>query len=449
MLGSMLRIRGPLASVVTAVMVLLGSALPAQAAVPADARQQQTAVTQHLNRLLNPKSSGIFVRAPDKFSGAPQRLVPATLLRNDILTPTGVFPAADPICPTPDGSNGYGVQANLAGGCAANGYVMAQAGIVVGTHMDRYDVGVYYPTDSNSVDNRCHDLGNGTVECAEGGVGIQTKGPVAYDGTGCHAEDQADSPSPKGVSLVSGANCRCNAALSGNRWNDWVDHWLKYSHRSTGATFPWFQGSNPKRPYYVKGGARGKAPMWALDQVSCSMTTKKDAIELQNALWQRRLEWWNGTLPTARFGLQQQGIDVSARPATLGSRVADRYYFGWNEIPVRGAIDAEPGRWDALMIKLPAQADSLTDLSPAAARDLDALLVELIETTGVPIGSPAGKPAVVLTETYSRAKKGWQHAFGCETFDFRSVGGSLTLTYVPPGTGGTGAAGACVLSRDA
>jgi hypothetical protein len=127
------------------------------------------------------------------------------------------------------------------------------------------------------------------------------------------------------VSLISNANCRCNAALSGHGWNDWVDHWLTYAGSSTGWSGKWFRRNQQDVPYY----------------------------------------------------------------------------FGWNEVPVWRTIDQQVQSWDALLIKLPAQADSLRDLPPEEQRALD----------------------------------------------FAPVGGSLRLTYVPEADPSTGGRGACFLSR--
>ena len=323
----------------------------------------------------------------------------------------------------------------------------ASAGVVVGSKIDDFDIGVYYPTDSNSVDNRCHDPGNGIKECPVQGVALQTTGPLNYDGTGCHKGDQEDSPSPDGTLLVSGVNCQCNADLSGHRWNDWVDHWLKYAGSSGGWSGKWFRKNQAGIPYYEKNGKVGKAPMTVLDQVSCSMNNKKDAAQLQNALWERRFEWWNGTLPTARFALELQGIDVASDRRVLGSQVADRYYFGWNEAPVLGTIDRKPESWDAILIKLPAQKDSLSDLGPEAIQNLGTRLIELLKDSGQTIGSPDGIQTVVLTENYSEPKQGWQHAFQCENFNFGPASGTLRLTFVPETDPTTGGKGACYLSQ--
>ena len=407
----------------------------------------QTAVTRSLNGLIDPAASGVLIRAIDKFSGAAQRLVPATFLRNDIITPSQMFPPMGPICPTPDMSNGYFVLPIGVDNCTQDGYVEASAGVVVGSKIDDFDIGVYYPTDSNSVDNRCHDPGNGIKECPVQGVALQTTGPVNYDGTGCHLGDQEDSQGPDGTSLVSGVNCQCNADLSGHRWNDWVDHWLKYAGSSSGWSGKWFRKNQADIPYYEKNGKTGKAPMTVLDKVSCSMNNKKDTAQLQNALWERRFEWWNGTLPTASYGLELQGVDVASNRSVLGRRVADRYYFGWNEVPVLGTIDRKPESWDAILIKLPAQKDSLNDLGPAAIKNLGTRLIELVNDTGQTIGSPDGIQTVILTEKYSETKQGWQHAFECESFDFGSGSGALRLTFVPETDPTTGGKGACYLSQ--
>merc|ERR1711879_573797 len=65
-------------------------------------------------------------------------------------------------------------------------------------------------------------------------------------------------------------------------------------------------------------------------------------INLQNQLWWKRWEWSDRTVPYVEY-------DTSVAWKNRG-------YWGWNEIPVSRDAIANIDNWDAIMIKLPADA---------------------------------------------------------------------------------------------
>lgn len=81
------------------------------------------------------------------------------------------------------------------------------------------------------------------------------------------------------------------------------------------------------------------------------MSNPRDLIKLQNQLWWKREQWNDGTVPSlTEWGFK---YDSSGDP---DSAVKNRPYWGWNEIPVSRAMVSDIANWDAIMIKLPADA---------------------------------------------------------------------------------------------
>jgi len=300
---------------------------------------------------------GILVRSPlDGFENDFSKLVvPATFWVNDIFTPTALYPG--------QGSNGNVMCPSDQGFCDADPntgddgpWNYAQLAIVVGSGMwdlmsdydniQSYDWGwgVFYPTDSNAVDKRCRYLeSDGGYDCPGGWIDINSGswqkdhmngGSGAYPagnpytgggggGTGCHTDlssriDQNDAYTSSGTSLTRNYDCECNYEIvnDGDGSLDiWVDTFMSTWH----------------------------GPMYSLDYAACWMNNPRDMIKLQNALWWKRTEWADGSVPWAEYG-----------NGAVGIMDGDRRYWGWNEIPVDRFAVNDPLNWDAVMIKLPA-----------------------------------------------------------------------------------------------
>lgn len=416
-----------------AVVLVFGLAGCGGDSTTVDAESGQTDISQMLNEALDPKSGGVLYRVPD---GQTTKLVPASLLRNDSYAPTQTY-TVPPQCPN-EGTDGYDALPDYLGVCKGDDpYLEATVGSVVGKNADQYDAGVYYPTDSNSVDKRCFYDGK-DYKCPDKSG---APGPADFDGTGCHAGNQEDAPSPDGVKLVSSPACQCNVDLSGNDWNDWIDHWIKYSASGDNGSL-WFTGNDPSIPYYQSGGKKGKAPSFAMDLVSCWSKDKDSMIGLQNAFWRNRASWWNGTFPMApeaqRDFANQDGM---------------KYYWGWNEVVVRAEIDTKKEDWDAIVAKLPAGMQSISELSESAQRALGATLEKYTQGNNVALGSPDSAYTLVLKETYQQGDSAnpdqWQSNFFCEPFDFASVGGTLKINSLGPEDPSSNGKGACWLSKSA
>jgi hypothetical protein len=416
-----------------------------------------TDISDMLNGSLDPGSSGVLLRVPD---GLDAKLVPASFSRNDIKAPTSMYVGV-PTTQAPNGSGGpqcTGTQnesktdgysdttgfvvdwcssadappagSGLAG---ADPFTMAGVGAVVGTNFDKYDRQVYYPTDANATDKRCHWKGGdpSNQDCPDtagsGGAGTT-------DGKGCHPS-QTDAPGPDGVTLVSDPMCQCNADLSGNDWGDWIDHWLQYAQDSPNqqpggdnADYTFFAGNDESVPYSEEGGRKGKAPMFAMDWVSCWVSDVDDLVALQNAFWTNRARWFNGLVPQAPAELRD-----------LDDQDGMKYYWGWNEIPIPSSFDKNNDDWDSLVIKLPAGTPSIADLSSQAQKDLSAGLSAFVKTNDVKLGSPQTAYALVLREEFKGG--GWQREFICEAHDFADI----SLKYLPKDDPSSDGKGSCWL----
>lgn len=294
--------------------------------------------------------------------------------------------------------------------------------------------GVFYPTDSNSVDWRCRWLdqyngydcgpdpdntrGGGWIDGDSGvwtdadkqGTGSYPAGNPEVDdstggGTGCHLDkrgsltlDQTDAYDSNGQNLVQDHHCQCNYEFNGD-WNDWVYHWIQYAvPKSTVADGNWFVG--------------GRAPSRALDMVSCWMNNPRDMIQLQNALYWARADWSNQLTPETHW---------SKDP------LSTRIYWGWNEIPMDRMSLIEPANHDATMIKLPASLcgngggdDTLGCLTGGAAyaleRDLDNWANDGYLVPGFDHISDRPGSYIVMAREWVDDFFNWQKYFFCESW---------------------------------
>jgi len=93
-----------------------------------------------------------------------------------------------------------------------------------------------------------------------------------------------------------------------------------------------------------RGAIGGSGPSWANDIAACWMNNIRDMIKLQNQLWWKRWEWSDRSVPFVEY---DRSIAWK-----------NRNYWGWNEIPVSRDVITNMDNWDAIMIKLPADACS-------------------------------------------------------------------------------------------
>ena len=354
-----------------------GLALNATHNTPSGLKATGGAMHDNLNNQIATGNSGTFtggkgvlLRAMD---GLTTKVVPASFLTNDIITPSVSYPSGgggsgNPQCPCDSGTSGYSPGPKCQPGYTGDRgpWNSAQLGAVVGSKMSNimahYDQiqdtnwgwGVFYPSDSNSVDHRCRHLGsengwdcpggwltdNGawTADSSKKGAGNYPAGNPYADaswggGTGCHfaesrsAIDQTDAVNSQGTNLVQDRDCQCSYSLKGDGWNTWVKQWLQHA--------------TPKKGQEWQGWFRhGKAPSFALDYAACWVNNPRDMIELQNALYYHRYQWSNQMLPSSHWN------DYAT--TTL------RMYWGWNEVPVSQTDMDNRNNWDAIFIRLPA-----------------------------------------------------------------------------------------------
>jgi uncharacterized protein YjbI with pentapeptide repeats len=246
-------------------------------------------------------------------------------------------------------------------------------------------------------------------------------GPGDHDGRGCHslggdggAAPQVLAAGPDGETLVQGKNCQCNVKLNGNDWNDWIDHWLKYAYPPDDSQsgdysdqFTYFKGSKPDVTFDEQGGRNAKAQGTNVDWSACWTTTIDDMVALQNALWQRRGEWWNGQIP-----LQPEGhrnlTDVEGQP----------YYWGWNEVPFFNEVDFVENR-DATNIMLPANFDSLDSLDDTAKKFLLSGIKTMVNDSDAKRALDiSAEPDVVIMAQESVGGKSWKREFYCQDYTF-------------------------------
>ena len=316
---------------------------------------------------------GVIVR--NAFDGYEENsnlaVVPATFWVNDIFSPSQFYPNGVPECPS---SNWQPPCDGGAGGPSPFDYVVV--GYVIGSQMDKviedfqniqeptYSKGTFYAMDSNASDQRCRyepqfePAYNYTCRSFDGAVagtlycpGNQQpctwkadptqKGPGQYvpsegGGRGCHASpnqsefvfDQTQTPPGASFFLTQDEACQCPASQGDafkvieNGWEQWVNSFVQ----STNAG-------------WVTGPSK---PSWALDLTACWHDNVRDMINLQNWIYFDRLKWSNQTVPITDW--------TSRPPDSL------RAFWGWNEIPVDRLVVSNRANWDAVVIKLPAQA---------------------------------------------------------------------------------------------
>ena len=392
---------------------------------------KQAKLTLNLNRKLKASSSGVLLRAIPDNPGTPY--VPSSWTRNDIRTPNSMYLVQNPWCgpraqdtpfqaytlngPWDDGAFvrdicGKYRKQNDGVKPWTNTFAMAQAGLV-STKVNKFTAKTFYPTDSNASDGRAAFTGldgnsDPTYNYPSGSYGHIRGGAGYAQGRGCHEDNgqinQTDARIPgTDSSLVSWYDCRCEMKLSANNWQPWVDQWLDYTKDP--ASEPYFYGNDSGRPFNVDGGVVAKAPMWALDLASCWVGNRNDLVSLQNALWDNRARWWNGMVP-----LPPQ----SAWDAGPMNKETQRYYWGWNEVPVKKAID-KPKNWDAIVVRLPAGTQKIQQLSSYAKKQLKKDLKKITSQYNVPLGSKSKSAVVILTERLTGAQS-WQRQFMCQNY---------------------------------
>lgn len=365
--------------------------------------------------------------------------------------------------------DGYFIQPykGTTGDCNSDAYQYAIVGkVAIGDIKSIADT--FYPTDSNSVDARFDTEVNPPTQ-AENGRGCH----YSYDDTsGVWNPDQTDARNSNGDALVKNGRCACMdpGALPAEAWvSQWIRFagdaagntltiggnrpnakatWLVLSPRYKGNPAFWFNTSGKNglpnqqttyegrtvdpgqylqnTPWYGDGGRLNKAPMWGLDLASCWYDDPGPMMALQNKLWERRAEWWNGYAP--RPPVEHQRLDDP-----LGMK----YYWGWNEVVLNKAkFDSASV---ANVIKLPAGQARIAELSPAAqeqlARDLAA--------------SPRDLPVVVMSESLVPGTQGnprFTRSVSCQPYDFGSIAISCTGG---PSTGPSSSTGVIVPSDPA
>lgn len=374
---------------------------------------------------------GILVRSPidGLEAGATNVVVPATFWVNDIYAPSQLYPtsgaSADPWCPN-DGDTGFGPVGYscsvdiLTGESGPWNY--AQMAIVVASKMDQFFTdferiqdkdwgwGVFYASDSNSVDKRCRYLDefqgwdcpsywqtvDGDVDYFEDklGAGSYPWGNPTVDasnggGAGCHFEptmpgiDQTKAFDADGDGLVMDQHCQCNYKFADD-WSKWVELWI------------------------VKGDVLngGSGPSWSMDLGMCWTNNPRDMIQMQNQLWWFSNEWNNGLIPTADY--------------SKGEADSERPYWGWNEIPVDIKI-MDSDYWDAVFIKLPAAMqdqgndDNLDMLTDGAKKNLIEQIDTWVDAGFVELG-PSGRQTVVVRET--RDNTNYFRSFFCQSWTY-------------------------------
>lgn len=403
-----------------------------------DSSDDQTDITKKLNGMIAKSQSGIYkgghgvlVRAMN--DGLSSTVVPATLLVNDIIPPSTMYPDGNPMCPN-NGWSGY----NKANSCSDDPFARAQVGAVIGTNLpnlfkdgsniqsDHWQNGVFYGSDSNSADQRCRwsSKYNG-YDCPGGwipwdgsfasnpqklGAGNYASGnPNAGGGgggAGCHFSiydkgiDQFDAVKGN-TNLVSNQWCECNYNLNGNWWQDWVQQWINYGKAKQGFEWMgWF--------------GKGKAPSFGMDFAMCWVNNPRDMIQIQNAMWWFKDDWNNRLLPESPTFNDKQ-------PSS------QRRYWGWNEIPLDRSAVNKPVNWDAIVIKLPPAAcgsdgkdDHVKCLSNDSQNHLEQLLSWYVSQNYLKpgLGNIAKRPGsyVVFLKEYYVGNRAWERGFFCESW---------------------------------
>lgn len=404
----------------------------------------QTSVTQALNAAItsNPGAGVyqggkgvIFRNINDGLQG--KTVVPTTFIVNDIFSANIAYPNGNPMCPS-SGWDGF----TKGNPCTSDPYLNAVVGVVMGStqtlnklfkdfgniQKPDWGYGVFYATDSNAADHRCYwkEKNQGwecpgawidektmkvSLDSRQRGAGYYPAGnPNAGGGgggAGCHWSssgqniDQYDSSAQP--NLVGNFWCECNYDLKGHGWLDWVNQWLY-----KGVAKSKFQS---KQGWF--DGGKKKAPNWAVDEGICWVNNMIDMIEMQNMIWFKRWDWANQLMPQSSWNIQL--------PET------QRYYWGWNEIPLNAADVDNAQNWDAIVIKLPVAicggsgGNDVLDCMPVKAQeDLENQLAwhEQNGKLKVGEGNIGNRPGsyVVLLREYQQATNYWQRYFFCQSW---------------------------------
>jgi len=440
----------------------------------------QTDITTRLNGYIVPKDGtvygggkGVLIRnINDGLLGdVTKKVVPGSFLTDDIVAASIAYPNGNPFCPT-TGYNGFQHLKACTDNPWINAVVLAVVGSSMGKLFPHFDTvqtdpnwgwGVFYGTDSNSVDQRCRFLSSSkgydcpgfwidmhgrsqTCLTCKGAGGYAAGNPLSSTGggggAGCHvnkakrAWDQFDADSQE--NLVSGystggSDCQCNYNLKGNGWQDWVMQWIQHAKAKPG--FSWEAWLGPGKKL---------APGFAVDLTACWVNNPRDMIYIQNMMWFHRFEWDNQLMP-------QSSWDFNANDAA-----SQRRYWGWNEVPVDAKVVNDPRNWDAVVIKLPAAicprssggGDSLKCLSASAQIDLQTQLDWYVSKNLLKVGEgfQGSRPGsyVVLMREYlkDKTKTGqWARYFFCESWNSNKY----QIVYKAP-TGG-GNTGECYLDH--
>ena len=418
---------------------------------------------------------GVLIRAPDylqmggtaadRVVTAPRlnlststNVVPATFLHNDIVVPSIMYPGmggggGNPMCPN-YGNTGFSMAPNCPSDQASGEkgpWNFAQVGFVIGSGMnvmfedydnlqsDTWGYGVFYGSDSNSVDLRCKyfadsdgwdcpgywldNTGKATPYSDRHGAGAYPAGNPYVNsnnggGAGCHFDpkykqiDQTDAWYYN-KNLVSDKHCQCNYDLKGGDtpWKAWVYQWIMHAQpKSVEGWQGWF--------------ARGKAPSFALDFTACWVNNPRDMIGIQNALYYAVMDWNNFKIPQASYDWNQ--------PASW------RNWWGWNEVPVPRTTMDDPHNWDAVIIKLPAaicghdgKDDTLDCLSANIAYNLeynlDKMMNQNLLKPGIQNARKRPGSAVVLLKEQRGSNAKWFRFFYCEPW--KSPSGTWEVVY--------------------
>jgi len=401
----------------------------------AGATEGGTSTIDSLNALIAQSSgevytggTGVIVRAPDFITDDPTKVVPGTFWSNDIVAPSQFYPTQSNVWFPNSGSDGYMDITFQSTDQPEGPWSYASMGVVVGTSMEKlypndfaniqaedWGWGVFYPTDSNAVDQRCQRLDDRNGYDCPGGFlddnggfspDSSSKGSGNYKagsatalgqgfggGAGCHFDNNAntvDQPDASVTNLVGNANCECEYLLKGDGgdWSDWVTEMVQHLQ----------QKSDFQDRQWLGPNSQGKAPGWAIDSTVCWVSNPRDLIKLQNQLYWRRNEWNNGMVPQTDL--------------TSGDSEQIRKYWGWNEIPVDREIVENDQNWDSIMVKLPADlcndgswggSDSISCLGQkekvALEADIDSFVQNGKLLTGYDnVGSHPGSDIVVVRE---------------------------------------------------
>jgi len=439
---------------------------------------------------------GVIIRNPyDGYElGGPSswKVVPSTFWHNDLAPANGIFPST--MGAGPFGSDGWGVTSynvdcpnsgnngffDIGPNCdpdPGTGHTSpwryASTGYLLGDAMDNvmpdwknsqdndWGWGVFYPTDSNSVDFRCKYLDDyGGYDCppdpglawpggwiADGAGWVQDDtnfGPGSYPagnpyadknaggGSGCHLDkagkmllDQTDAYAD-GLNLVGDVDCQCNYVFRDD-WSHWVQTWINHAEPKDGLGFENWLGGGPL------------APNRALDQVSCWVNNFRDMINIQNELWYYRWSWNNQQAP------QQSWEDKN--PNSFWG------YWGWNEIPMALADLTPPENHQTIFIHLPTSIcghgggdDSVDCLEEgqqwALENDLDNWVngkdgFGYLVPGSSNIGNRPGSYIVFVRQWYSVDEDRWRKYFFCENWEGRL--GKYKIVAIPWGGGDDGA----------